>query len=236
MASKLQCLPVGERLKQRIAATVLTPKAVWGPVLNGRLPSTEERKSFLSMFHEACRSGQFKKGRASVKLAWAMSLIFSLLRSRVLSRLWGGGPGVGSAPATLYRGPGHSWCVGLAGLALGACLKGAVPLFPLSENASTRWSHDKDLHDLRTSWRSVQLRKHSTNLQCRCLRSKAPCCAQNCREPVGRPLACRCLWWYADGSHPVWHPGYRAVLPRLQPAGCSRCEAHFVGVSSCVLC
>ena len=65
---RIACLPVSARLKGRLAATVLGPKAVWGHVINGRCPTQKDNACFFRHFKAATSDNRFVKGRSSMDL------------------------------------------------------------------------------------------------------------------------------------------------------------------------
>ncbi|CAL1130934.1 unnamed protein product [Cladocopium goreaui] len=65
---RIACLPVSARLKGRLAATVLGPKAVWGHVINGRCPTQKDIACFFRHYKAATSDNRFVKGRSSMDL------------------------------------------------------------------------------------------------------------------------------------------------------------------------
>ena len=69
ISKRLFVLPVSQTFKSCLAATVMAPLAVWGSLLNGRVPTKDENSRFLSMVLTAVRhTVSFQSGGGSTCL------------------------------------------------------------------------------------------------------------------------------------------------------------------------
>ena len=59
ICKRLSVLPVSQTFKSSLAATVVAPLAVWGALLNGRVPTKDENAKFLSAVLSAVRNTTF---------------------------------------------------------------------------------------------------------------------------------------------------------------------------------
>ena len=92
---RISLLPVGLKLKNRLAATVLTPMAGWGQGICGRFPSQSECKSFFECYNLSTKTPKFPKGRACPELKKIFGFghtsdlsFYSLQRTLRASFLW----------------------------------------------------------------------------------------------------------------------------------------------------
>lgn len=92
---RISLLPVGLKLKSRLAATVLTPMAGWGQWICGRFPSQSECKSVFNFYNLSTKTKHFPKGRACPELKKIFGFgntsdlgFYSLQRTLRASFLW----------------------------------------------------------------------------------------------------------------------------------------------------
>ena len=75
ISKRLFVLPVSQMFKSSLAATVMAPLAVWGSLLNGRVPTKEENARFLSLVLSAVRNTvSFQTGGGSTSLRQCLLL------------------------------------------------------------------------------------------------------------------------------------------------------------------
>lgn len=162
-ARRISVLPVGMKLKCRLAATVLSPMASWGQGICGRFPNQSETKAFFSAYNLSVKTPNFPKGRACPELKKIFCLghtcdlaFYSLLKTLRASFLW--------HASRARLGIQVQWSDKFAGTL-------ADQLEPLGWTATTSGFQndgqqcelgapietvDARLHDLRTSWRQLR--------------------------------------------------------------------------------
>ena len=94
---RISLLPVGLKLKSRLAATILTPMAGWRQGICGRFPSQSECKSFFTCYNcnLSTKTPNFPKGRACPEVKKIFGFghtadlgFYSLQRTLRASFLW----------------------------------------------------------------------------------------------------------------------------------------------------
>ena len=74
MSKRLSVLPVSQAFKSTLAATVMAPLAVWGALLNGRVPTKDENARFLSAVLSAVSISLWQSGGGSTSLRQCLLL------------------------------------------------------------------------------------------------------------------------------------------------------------------
>jgi hypothetical protein len=169
IASRIGLVPASWRVKQRLAATLLSAKAVWGSLLSGRPPTQAECQTHYRNCTKAVRGPGLGVGRASPHLRRVFLLGHTAdLKFYALSRLLGAvarwrrfrsaACPSGWSPDTQALAnsclSGFGWAARRYGV---GPLRRAPDVLPFRFDSPIR-DRSKALHDLRQAWRLSQVR------------------------------------------------------------------------------